>query len=480
MRFRQLLLAGVLLLAAAPMDAAVQVSITKPQPSELSGDLLTVNASVTSTYQLQSVTATVADRSTSLTFDSSFGRWTCTLDLTGLPRGPLQLTVAAQDVFGSTDSEQVTFIHDRKPVITIVAPLSETVARPLIRITASCSDDDAAGCSSIRVRPGANDAVTLASGVSSIDQDVSLDAFEGQTLALVFVATDSAQQVTTALRFVHVDSSARLHEFQEVTGRIVDAQPDRILFLDQSGTFLKIRDIATAADTDLPATPGKKPGKSFLTPRGAIFSAFGATVVDSTVYEWQDGNLLTHTHPDSESSLEVTGAYAIWTGPRETDRTGPTYLFRRDILAGTTTEVPFVEVGNNSNDVDEDGTVAFWSSNPYNIHRYNGGLQQVTNSNGSLWYTYPLLDGSSTLYRKHSPCCGGQMWAIAHHDGTSETEISPFSSTEVAQDADYQIRNGWIAVTRPGTAGERQVWRLAPDDSSPPRAGSTFSVPTAS
>jgi hypothetical protein len=73
----------------------------------------------------------------------------------------------ASDVFGNITEATRSFVFDQKPVLSVTDPLDGTVARPQLHISASCTDDDPAGCASITVKA---DEAIVATGQSSIDE----------------------------------------------------------------------------------------------------------------------------------------------------------------------------------------------------------------------------------------------------------------------------------------------------------------------
>src|SRR6476620_3684986 len=77
----------------------ITVTIHSPAASTKSGTPLSISVSITSTYEIDTVTATVADRSMNLTYAPDQSRWVGSLSLSGLPMGPQQLSVTAHDVF---------------------------------------------------------------------------------------------------------------------------------------------------------------------------------------------------------------------------------------------------------------------------------------------------------------------------------------------------------------------------------------------
>ena len=111
--------------------------------------------------EVQSVVATVADRSLPLVYQASSlcsgslapplppECWRGALNLAGLPRNYYSLVIRATDVLGNSMSWTQEILVDFGPSIQVTQPASPTVARPTLTVAASCTDDDARGCASI-------------------------------------------------------------------------------------------------------------------------------------------------------------------------------------------------------------------------------------------------------------------------------------------------------------------------------------------
>ena len=169
--------------------AGISITVSQPAPNGLSGDSLFISATVTSTYEVASVTAQVADRTANLAY-SAGQAWTNTISLVGLSRGQQTLSVVATDVFGASNQVQQAFIHDVLPVLTVLEPLDYTVARPEVKLSAVATDDDPAGCVITVTTQGRSeyDTVTLASGTNHLE--ATLQGIGG---VFTFTATDSVQ-----------------------------------------------------------------------------------------------------------------------------------------------------------------------------------------------------------------------------------------------------------------------------------------------
>jgi len=466
----RLTLALVVSLHALPLAASITVSIIKPANGALTPDNMTIWATVSSTNSLQSVTGSVAGRNASLTFSMANNRWEGTLSLTGLPRGNQQLTVTAQDVLAATGSANVTFVHDNPPTLNITAPLDYSVARPLIHVTVSCSDDDPAGCTDLFVDVSAGLSFSpMVHAQSSIDQDIPLDAYEGQETTIQIRGIDSAGQTTSVVRYIFVDSSNRIVDVADVGGWITDAQSDRILFLDTDSGPLKVRDRMGGTDTTIPAVMDRYPTRrAFLSPHGAIFQTTDGQYGGTTrVLDFRDGTL---TELGILRALRVSGQYAVLLGTTAPMNTPPDHLYLRDLGAGTQVQIP---VSNSQpGDVVADGTIAFWENATYNIFLYKmGTAMQITNVTAGLLDVYPRTDGTRAVYTQDCTSCPnpgpgtfGQSKIILNDGAGGETTLSTYGSDNqgVNPDDDYQIANGWVAFTQPDAGLKHQVWLRSP------------------
>lgn len=359
---------------------------------------------------------------------------------------------------------------DPPPVITVVSPIEGSVARPWIRLAATCVDDNPAGCTSLEVGLVAIGVPTdygpvFATGTSSFDKQVLLAKWDFSSRLLRFSATDSAGQTTFVYRSIFIDSSPSLYEVMSVGGPILDVQPDRILFRQGAawtqtpqGVFydsgsLVVRNRATGVDTPVPTVAGSPPAYGYLTPAGAIFVGHKTTFPYSEVQEWRGGATVQALgFANAFDSLVVSGDYAIWSEGSS--------LFRYVVSSQTKTLVTASPVINNNNDVAANGDVAYGTQTDFQIFRYRAGVNTPLTSGTALRSTYPRTDGINVVYRRSTPTATD--WAIALHDGTLETILDPLQPIEPQPDSAYQVEGGWTAYTRRAMDGTRQVWIRSP------------------
>lgn len=431
------------------LTKTVIITILKPQADSVVNELLTIEVDIQSTYELDTVIAEVANRSTTLVFNSDLGSFIGEISLLGLERGEQILTVTATDIFGASAQNELHFTFDLIPILTIEFPVAHSVARPDIDIRANCQDDDPEGCSRIQISVWGS---VITSSLNTLDGVISLDNYDGSSILLSFEACDSLNQWTSETRRIYVESSARLDEIESVNGKIWDIDSQRILFLDEKGetSILKILDRATSQEIIVVTDPIIKPKYGFLTPNGAIFLYYSGH--NPRIYDWQNGVLVDVGH--GTTALKVAGRYAIWSVD--------TTLYLRDLLNAETVQVSSNNVGNCENDIAENGVVVFWGGS-YDIYVYQDeSINQLTNDS-YYWNTYPLTDGDHFVYRKHDPCCGSQLYSIVLYENSNEVILSPERSSEPYPDRDYALNNGWIVFDKTSTSGQLQLWRRSPE-----------------
>jgi hypothetical protein len=429
----------------------ITVNLIQPSPFTVSGDQLSIQATVQSMFQVATVRATIGSLQTTLTNSTASG-WLGSLDISSLPRGTVQITVTATDINGATASATGNFVHDRLPVLTVSAPVDLDVARPSIAYSATCTDDDPNGCTSLTLKLGTtNLAPTLASGTSSISGLASLASSNGTIVTLLFTATDSRARTVTATRTIYVESSMQIASVGAAGGLVIDTRSGRALYQRPAngGPPLAIRTFSNGADEIITTPPSFQVGRAWVTPLGAIMS------FDRTLYEWRNGTL---TSTAADELYEVRGNYATF-GVGFPDAT----LYRRDLITGGDITVA-TQTANGNNYVAENGDVSFWRNSDYDVYWYHAGsVVRLTNdSDALLWNSYPMTDGVNVVYRKHTPCCTGQQYQITLHNGTAETVLAPMRAGDPRPGRAYDVNNGWTAFTRPDVNNIMQAWMRSP------------------
>jgi hypothetical protein len=427
----------------------IQVNALQHAPN-LVGDTMPIRAIVNSACQIQTVVGEAFGHQVSFTYHAPSGYWGGTFDLTADPHTPFTLTITATDINGTQGVGTRDLIHDLPPVMTITSPVYSAVARPSLQVSVSCADDDPAGCSSVVMsapqKPGNP---TLASGVSGINETVSLAAYEGVGVWVRLVATDSRGQQVASERFVFVESSPHLVEVANAPGAILDDSLDRTLFLAED-IHPSVREKSDGQIVQL-ATAAYRFSDGRVTDHGAV--SLTKLTGDWHFYGWQvvelrDGALTT-VADGSHQRLEVKGNYGLVGAA----------LFG-DLDAGTWTTVP---VSNpTSSSIGPNGDFVYAKNTPRQVFRYRGGVETQLTFSGVASVS-PVTDGVNVVYKQVDG--SGHTLAIRLITDSGDVlvaDLSGFSNYSASPPYDYVTNGGWTAFTKP-VGSFKQVWRRAPD-----------------
>jgi hypothetical protein len=447
--------------ARAMVSSSINVSVVRPEGGTAGGSF-NVLATVDPPFEVATVTASVPGAAGELTFlqgEDDCGRfrfacWTGTVSLDDVAyRNIVLLTVTAADVQGDSSAASVTIVKDEPPVVTVLAPLPYSVARPEIRVAASCSDDGPSGCT-IRVFDGG---VEIASADNNLDATVSVSSPKGVKISLTFRATDPANGPGGGRTVgpVFVENSPLLVELDSAPGRILDIDDTRILYLELkegSPEAVIVRDRATGVNQVIFEAGPAALGTGRLTPWGVVFPVW-----ESQLYVWRGGTVGQLTAEFYQfAQFEAAGDFVAWIEGAD----GAGELKRRNIVTGETIVVTsgilgFDLAGNGDvvyHTVERDGPPG------YNIFRFNDlGTEQLTfDSPDGLRNVNPTTDGANVVFKRFdSP--RSQVVAITPAGEIALAPLEPVGSYQ----HQYAAANGWIVYTTLG-GGQRHVWRRSP------------------
>jgi hypothetical protein len=441
--------------------------IHNPANGALVAPTVFVGATVQGPGEIDSVTVQAAGNSTNLAFFNSHPR--C-LDSGGLPRscwaGELTLPatfgaqhrviIEADDALGNSAAVVRNVVVDQPPTIAVAAPAAAAIARPQLQLDATCSDDAPSGCASltaavcISVGSAADCSDPVAQGTGFIATTVDLQAHNGRSRSLRYLATDTGGQQTVVFIPIYVDDSQRLQLVDEVPGAILDVDATRVLHL--SDETLTLVDRTSGAGTDIQAGVTAEPPYAFLTTAGAAFVLRLENPTRSMATSWENG---ASVDLGNAVELSAAGSYVLWNDDSE--------LWRRDVDAAMD-ELVSADTLDNGNTVIADGTVAFAErmNSIYNIGVLAAGDTTPTflTSDTTLANTFPRTDGTSFLYRKHS---ADEFRLILYRNG-SEEELAGPTDVQFFPDSGYQIAGGWLTYLQAGPTGILQVWRADPSE----------------
>jgi hypothetical protein len=419
-------------------------NLVQPQSGAIVGTQLSVQVGITSTYQLNTVTATVAGQTSNLMFSSAASAWTNTLSLLGLSRGTNTLILAATDVFGNSGQMRSDFLKDLPPTLNVTEPAPGTVARPGLRLDVTAGDEDSAGAI-INVYSGVS---LVATGTNTIHTNATIPGNDGQAIDLTIEAVDSVGQKTSIVRTVYVFTSNAWQELARVEGPILDFETNTILFVD--GNVLKTKSLDSGTVTVLLDDPSIIPESGSLTPAGAIFTA------NYTTYEIRGTNLL---NLGQAYLVDVKGNYALL------QSNGSGLMTLRNLAVGTNDTITAAPgySGGYGGSLAPNGDVvypaAIYKGTPTAVFRFRDGTNSLLVDSG-FRYIYRAVgsDGNSVVYAKLDGLNFFGPGDAAMFVGSTETILA----TNSYGGSGPVINQGWIAFTAYDALGHYQIWTRSP------------------
>lgn len=434
-----------------------------------------VSVKITAWQRPSSVTARVGEHGVALAYDPGAGVWKGVLNLGDTP-SPTDQTIeyVAVDAAGDAHRDSVTVRLDRLPVVTILEPLDDAFVPRYLRVRATCADDAPDGCDRIVIGAWSGHGFGLAEASGEvIDEMVDLWEFVGSTWyddAGILVSVrgldrlrpDTVANGSYVARTVYVDDGPNLTPVASSgTGYLLDASATHLLAvdggrLDSLGTdTLRLVDRTSGQSRVLHESPGQTTRQAVLFPGGVIF-VVNDPLEGSSLMEWRNG--ASTVLETGVTYFRASGAYAIWTARGR--------LFRRELTSGTTVTIAD-GVPANDHDVASTGEVAWWSSEPYEIHLFhNGASEQLTaDGDGALRNVLPRTDGTRVVYQRTGfpPTRAGTSILLSDQGGgvtlAQSTECTRDEDTR--PDRDYAARNGWIAYLRWDDFWGCSLWRLS-------------------
>jgi hypothetical protein len=477
------LLAGIVFCFCFQFSFGQNISIlfASPKPRGLAipleDSILSVAVIISSTYPIDSVTANVSGRQTSLAYDLITGHYEGTLNLSGLPQDTLTCQVTVTDVQNNQKTANQAFIYALPPQLIIESPVSMSTATPLIHIKAKCTGS--ANCT-LNVTAGnlldeSFNPLSINFG-ASVDTFIDLSTYEGRTGNLVFTAISSVGQSISVARQIFVEGSPYLTPVFAGNDEIFDFNYNKVLISNPTANpdepdlnpyvyRSRIVNILTGDSTYIPGNYPVVSGQPFtgyssqLTSYGAIFTTQDTVTFLPSLFDWNADSVYTLA-TNTGVAEKVVGNNAIWVKD--------TLLYLRNLQTASNSLVAVSGLA----DLGANGVVTYMS-NDYNIYRFaNNTSTLLTNNAGNLWNTNPVTDGNYIAYTKTAPCCNAPNVAIHLNTGSSDTLLSTISTPPyVAIPFSYLVNNKFTAYSKPDTAGNLQIWLR---DSSGANAQKTF------
>jgi hypothetical protein len=281
--------------------------------------------------------------------------------------------------------------------------------------------------------------------------------FSGVTggLAHLFVrARDNANQVTQVIFSLYFEGTGRLTAVAQLPGVIHDANAAKLLFLQSpaAGGRLGIYDRASGTIEDIPLPAGRTVSApdARLTPAGAVFRTERQQVPTTAFHLWRLGALTT-IPGNAGLSASPSGNFAL-TGDYPN-------LYLTDTGTGVSTLVSS-NAGNIGNDVLDDGTV-FFATSDHQIVRYSTGQETILTNDADHLHAWPLADDTGVVFLRRRPNplpLQSPLDSIGLIEGGQEIVLAGERAATVVPGRDYQRNAGWTAYTDLGAQGQKHVF----------------------
>lgn len=462
---------GIFLSAPASSVGSMIINSYFPRNNAIVSDKIPVRVQVNSTKPVSSVTARIGAfkvelvlMSTSLGYPPN--NYQNDLLINGYKYDDkLDLVILATDVENNKDSMVLQLIYDPPPVINILQPTDQSVARPNLPFRIRCQDRDT--CNILiyfeGVPVGMNRKIVYSGIISdSMSAMIDMSAFNGMADSLRFDIWDKRLQHTNKGVFVNVDTSSALKTYYTGERYILDFNYNKLLLIDRTDmpVYPGIQDLALNRYSSIPLKfRPRSEARSYITPFGALLSGIDSTATiapPAYCYEWNGDSIVSLGVLNSSYSLQSRNEFAAWSNG--------TKLMLRDLRTRMTRMVS-VNATNGENDLTATGEVAYTTSKvPYGIMLYRNDSSTIV-APGSLsrWNVYPRTDGRRVVYLSTDTCCNlPRNEAIEYFDGKAISVLSQAKSYPAYFGLEmYACQNGNMAYLKPTSAEDIfNIWLM--------------------
>jgi Carboxypeptidase regulatory-like domain len=443
---------------------SIEVQIVTPGAGGLVGEVVSVEAAITSAFSLAEVTAQIGGVAAPMSFDVPSGHWRAQPSLASLASpANVVVLITARDVNGNLGGSSVSARFDRHPTLVVTAPENGAVARPTAALQITCTDDSPGGCGSITVLEEEQRTV-LFTGQGDINTTLSLAQYEGRKIFLEVHAADAAGQETVQPRYVFVESHPGLTPAASAgSGIVLDADADRLLVVNSAfgehfpppGDTARIVIRGTEASTTVFTDPTSTVPLARLTADGALLVT--QQLAQAQVRQLRNGTLSTVTDANFIQDFQVEAGFATWL---QSGLAGvaTNELVWRDLAAGTSDVVASAVQG--LADLAPNGDLVYVQDGE--VFRYRRGVsqQQTDNASAGLSADFARTDGTLIVQQVRPATGSPAVRQMVLLDPGGDVVLA--STTAVEQNLDARLNNGWIAFTRFDVGGVAQIWVRAP------------------
>jgi len=449
----------LILLFAIPFGAkaSIVITINSPQPGPAFPDDIKINVSVTSTYSIATVMATVGDKTVALLLNPGHN-YAGTMSLAGLPQGQLQITISVKDVSNNVQTQSLNFNHNSLPIVTVLSPVSNaSFLQSKIHIKATVVDPGHSSCKGV-LFPNATTKIDFVNSIDTIVDVLPTGAYYSGYIGIYGIDNDALGGTSdiTSIPF-YIDKSPYLKPyFTSPGGRIIDFKDTRALILDQGADkipHLKIVNTTNGNTENINTGSGAFVYGILCDNGAALLLNYNGDAVHDSVYVWKANKLTNVSKPLNSysgiaSGLISQGNNLMWQGQMNE-------LFLTDLTTFNTI-TPATNTVNNQNDFSPEGTIVYskmYSASNYDIEKYTvgtGAIQKITTSGVSV---YPSVDHNNIVYTQES-AAGTGPFTVHLYNGLTDQALG----TVLTNTKKYQLYNGYIAYSITDNSNIEQVW----------------------
>jgi hypothetical protein len=464
---KNLLLLIALFLFTLTARAQIGINIVSPQANSVNGLTLNFSANITSNYDLDSVSATVADRVIGLTPHSGT-LYSGTVPLAGLSLGKYSLTFFAKDGVGHSNTASVSFYYDTIPPVSVILPTKNaSFQTPVIRIKARVHNPD----NSDRKGTLTFGKVTI-NFVNTIDTVVTIVPIPQVPVAIT-ARPQPYDGITQDVTAVYIDQSKYLKAYYSSRGDVVDFKDNRVLIIDKTNSQVPVIKIVNTLNGNIDTIKLTSSLNSnsnisgILCDIGAAISVSQGNGIADSVYVWRN-NVLTNLSQKSGANygaggLISQGHYLVW-GANDGVVGG---LILTDLNTLNSTMIDR-SASNTGYDFSPQGTIVYTSLKDNSIHKYNittGANQKITTGGFNF---YPIVNKNLILYYQSAASNAQRPYTLSLYDGTTTSVLGTTNPSPYSLGPGYGkvAYNGYTAYTKAGLNNIEQVWIRSPDGTS--------------
>ena len=325
------------------------------------------------------------------------------------------LKVTATDVLNNQQAASQMIIYDLRPVIKLISPLNESVARPKITVKARADYYDSCILWISFSETGYDNYIYKGKIKDSGEVTVDLSAFEGIVGVMhVTIADKRGRGVNLALQNIYVESSPLLSEVYAADTLIMDFNYNKIFVRSDSTKHPSLIDIGTNERTSIPVTE-EIYYTAYVTPFGAMFSGSDSITHFGISFDFNNGNLYRLGDVGS-NHFKTSGNYAVFLDEYNYSY-GPRVYFRNlATLSNTKMPTHYVYTIN----IAEDGTMVYSAGEfAQKIFKYkNNSIVKLDDPSDNTSMYEPVTDGNNIVYTK-----ADTHPSIYFYDGQSYTAL---------------------------------------------------------